>query len=114
LRIFEENQNPVSSNCCFTGSAMFFDWILAIYLTAIPSILRSTGSMLPSTSIASLHNSIHITREIKGLANISRTKLLIIYNSLVRTIIEYGCPVWQITPRENMKKLEAIQVLDYI
>ena len=28
------------------------------------------------------------------------------YNSLVRTIIEYGCPVWQITPTENMKKLE--------
>jgi hypothetical protein len=33
---------------------MFFDWILAISLTAISSILRSTGSMLPSTSIASL------------------------------------------------------------
>jgi hypothetical protein len=32
---------------------MFFDWILAISLTAISSILRSTGSMLPSTSIAS-------------------------------------------------------------
>ena len=43
-----------SSNCCFTGSAMFFDWILAISLTAISYILRSTGSMLPSTSIASL------------------------------------------------------------
>ena len=43
-----------SSNCCFTGSAMLFDWILAISLTAISSILRSTGSMLPSTSIASL------------------------------------------------------------
>jgi len=43
-----------SSNCCFTGSAMFFDWILAISLTAISSILRSTGSMLPSTSIVSL------------------------------------------------------------
>jgi hypothetical protein len=43
------------------------------------------------------------------LANISRTKLLRIYNSLVRSIIEYGCPVWQITPTENMKKLEAIQ-----
>ena len=41
--------------------------------------------------------------------NISRTKLLRIYNSLVRSIIEYGCPVWQITPTENMKKLEAIQ-----
>jgi hypothetical protein len=39
------------------------------------------------------YNSIHIIREIKGLANISRTKLLRIYNSLVRTIIEYGCPV---------------------
>jgi hypothetical protein len=52
------------------------------------------------------NNSIHIIREIKGLANISRTKLLRIYNSLVRTIIEYGCPVWQITPTENMKKLE--------
>jgi hypothetical protein len=54
-------------------------------------------------------NSIHIIREIKGLANISRTKLLRIYNSLVRSIIEYGCPVWQITPTDNMKKLEAIQ-----
>jgi hypothetical protein len=43
------------------------------------------------------------------LANISRTKLLIIYNSLVRSIIEYGCPVWQITPTENLKKLDAIQ-----
>jgi hypothetical protein len=43
-----------SSNCCFTGSAMLFDWILAISLTAISSIHRSTGSMLPSTSIASL------------------------------------------------------------
>ena len=32
---------------------MFFDWILGISLTAISSILRSTGSMLPSTSIAS-------------------------------------------------------------
>jgi hypothetical protein len=70
----------------------------------------STGSMLPSTSIASLpdvaNNSIYIIREIKGLANISRTKLLRIYNSLVRSIIEYGCPVWQITPTENMKKLD--------
>jgi hypothetical protein len=91
----------------------FFVWILAISLTAISSILRSTGSMLPSTSIASLpdvagnpkhidnpffkynptprllgiildekikfdnhimhverkaNNSIHIIREIKGLA----------------------------------------------
>ena len=55
------------------------------------------------------NNSIHIIREIKGLANISRTKLLKIYNSLVRSIIEYGCPVWQITPTDNMKKLEAIQ-----
>jgi hypothetical protein len=36
------------SNCCFTGSAMFFDWI-------------------------------------------------------------YDCPVWQITPTENINKLEAIQ-----
>jgi hypothetical protein len=55
------------------------------------------------------NNSIHIIREIKGLANISRTKLLKIYNSLVRSIIEYGCPIWQITPTDNMKKLEAIQ-----
>ena len=55
------------------------------------------------------NNAIHIIREIKGLANISRTKLLRIYNNLVRSIIEYGCPVWQITPTENMKKLEAIQ-----
>ena len=55
------------------------------------------------------NNSIYIIREIKGLANISRTKLLRIYNSLVRSIVEYGCPVWQITPTENMKKLEAIQ-----
>jgi hypothetical protein len=55
------------------------------------------------------NNSIHIIREIKSLANISRTKLLRIYNSLVRSIIEYGCPVWQITPTENMKKLDAIQ-----
>ena len=55
--------------------------------------------------------SINIIREIKGLANISRTKLLRIYNSLVSSIIElqYGCPVWQITPTENMKKFEAIQ-----
>jgi hypothetical protein len=37
------------------------------------------------------NNSIHIIREIKGLANISRTKLLRKYNSLVRSIIEYGC-----------------------
>jgi hypothetical protein len=55
------------------------------------------------------NNAIHIIREIKGLANISRTKLLRLYNSLVRSIIEYGCPVWQITLTENMKKLEAIQ-----
>jgi ribonuclease HI len=57
------------------------------------------------------NNSIYIIREIKGLANISRTKLLRIYNSLVSSIIElqYGCPVWQITPTENMKKFEAIQ-----
>jgi hypothetical protein len=33
---------------------MFFDYILAISPTAISSILRPTGSMLPSTSIASL------------------------------------------------------------
>jgi hypothetical protein len=49
------------------------------------------------------NNSIYIIREIIGLASISRTKLLRIYNSLVRSIIEYGCPVWQITPTENMK-----------
>ena len=41
------------------------------------------------------------------MANISRTKLLRIYNSLVRTIIEYGCPVWQITPTENMKTIRS-------
>jgi hypothetical protein len=55
------------------------------------------------------NNAIHIIREIKGLAKISRTKLLRIYNSLVISIIAYGCPVWQITPTDNMKKLDAIQ-----
>jgi hypothetical protein len=53
------------------------------------------------------NTSIYIIREIKGLANISRTKLLRIYNSLVRSIIEYGCPVWQITPTENMKTIRS-------
>ena len=48
-------------------------------------------------------------REIKGIAKISRTKLLRIHNSLVRSIVEYACPVWQITTPDNMKKLEAIQ-----
>ena len=55
------------------------------------------------------NNAIHIIREIKGLAKISRTKLIRIYNSMVRSVIEYGCPVWQITSVENMSKLEAIQ-----
>ena len=32
-------------------------------------------------------------REIKGLARISRSSLLQIYNSLVRSIMEYACPV---------------------
>ena len=40
-------------------------------------------------------------REIKGLAKISRSSLLQIYNSLVRYIMEYACPVWQITSRAN-------------
>ena len=38
------------------------------------------------------NNSIHIIREIKGLANISRTKLLRIYNSLVRTSLVLVTP----------------------
>jgi hypothetical protein len=41
-------------------------------------------------------------------------KLLRIYNSLVRSIIEYDCPVWQITPTENMKKLDATMFFDWI
>ena len=51
----------------------------------------------------------HMPWRYMAMANISRTKLLRIYNSLVGSIIEYGFPVWQITPTENMKKLEAIQ-----
>jgi hypothetical protein len=39
-----------------------------------------------------LQDSIHIIREIKGLANISRTKLLRIYNSLVRTSLVLVTP----------------------
>jgi hypothetical protein len=39
------------------------------------------------------NNSIHIIREIKGLANISRTKLLRIYNSLVRTSLVLVTPL---------------------
>ena len=48
-------------------------------------------------------------REIKGLARISRYSLLQIYNSLVRSIIEYASPVWQITSSEHLKSLEAVQ-----
>ena len=38
-----------------------------------------------------------------------RTALKKTHQHLASSIIEYGCPVWQITPTENMKKLDAIQ-----
>ncbi|CAG2202636.1 unnamed protein product [Mytilus edulis] len=55
------------------------------------------------------NNAIYVIRDIKGMGGISRSKLLQIYNSMVRSIMEYACPVWQITSAENMKKLEAVQ-----
>ncbi len=55
------------------------------------------------------HSALSTIREIKGLANMSRDKLLRIYNSLVRSILEYACTVWQITSAESIKKIEALQ-----
>ena len=55
------------------------------------------------------NGALYALREIKGLSKISRRKLVNIYGSLVRSIIEYASPVWQITSNENMKKLERIQ-----
>ena len=52
---------------------------------------------------------LHTIREIKGISKMSRTKLLQIYNSLVRSVIEYSSPVWQVVSSDKMRSLEAVQ-----
>ena len=40
-------------------------------------------------------NSLRVIREIKGIATVSTSKLIRLYTSLVRSIMDYGAVVWQ-------------------
>ena len=52
---------------------------------------------------------LQIIREVKGISQISTKKLIELYVILVRSIMEYGCSVWQTVTRPDLKKLENIQ-----
>ena len=38
---------------------------------------------------------LRILREVKGISKISSKKLIKLYVTLIRSVIEYGCLVWQ-------------------
>ena len=50
-----------------------------------------------------------ILREVKGISRISLKKLIELYVTLIRSVIEYGCLVWQTVARPDIRKLENIQ-----
>ena len=53
---------------------------------------------------------LQIIREVKGISQISTKKLIELYVILVRSIMEYGCSMWQTMSRPDLKKkLENIQ-----
>ena len=52
---------------------------------------------------------LRILREVKGISKISSKKLIELYVTLIRSIIEYGCLVWQTVARPDLRKLENIQ-----
>ena len=52
---------------------------------------------------------IQIIREVKGISQISTKKLIELYVILVRSIMEYGCSVWQTVTRPDLRKLENVQ-----
>ena len=49
-----------------------------------------------------------IIREVKGISKISK-KLINLNVTLVRSVMEYGCSVWQTVARPDLKKLENVQ-----
>ena len=55
---------------------------------------------------------LRILREVKGISKISSRKLIELYVTLIRSIIEYGCLVWQTVARPDLRKLENIQRKD--
>ena len=52
---------------------------------------------------------LHILREMKGIARISSKKLIELYFTLIRSVMEYGCSIWQTVARPDLRKLENIQ-----
>ena len=52
---------------------------------------------------------LQIIREVKGISKISTKKLINLYVTLVRSVMEYGCSVWQTVARPDLKKLENVQ-----
>ena len=52
-------------------------------------------------------NSLRIIREVKGIATVSTSKLICLYTSLVRSIMEHGAVVWQCS--KYTTKLTSIQ-----
>ena len=46
-----------------------------------------------------------ILREVKGIPRISLKKLIELYVTLIRSVIEYGCLVWQTVARPDIRKL---------
>ena len=47
---------------------------------------------------------LQIIREVKGISKISTKKLINLYVTLVRSVMEYGCSVWQTVARPDLKK----------
>lgn len=50
-----------------------------------------------------------ILREIKGITRISSKKLLQLYVSLVRPVMEYGGLIWQIASPDDIRALDSVQ-----
>ena len=51
----------------------------------------------------------HILREVKGISRISSKKFIDLYVTIIGSVIEYGCSVWQTVARPDLRKLENIQ-----
>ena len=50
---------------------------------------------------------LQIIREVKGISKISTKKLINLYVTLVRSVMEYGCSVWQTVARPDLKKKQT-------
>ena len=109
IKIFlEKDDNIVKSNLCkIDGNNLKYNSnpkLLGITLDEELNFQQHVNRTEKKASRA-----LQIIREVKGISQISTKKLIELYVILVRSIMEYGCSVWQTVTRPDLKKLENIQ-----